>query len=63
VTLQKRNACLYEYLNEEKFIQLLLLPLIDHTDSVGSDAIICGCLKERRIHHLLKLGLDKDRIQ
>jgi outer membrane protein OmpA-like peptidoglycan-associated protein len=60
---KKEMLALYEYLNEESSFSITIG---GHTDSVGSDAYNLWLSKKRAeavAHHLLKLGLDKDRIQ
>mgnify|MGYP001812941026 FL=1 len=54
---------LYEYLKKE---DALKITIDGHTDSLGSDTYNMWLSKKRAeavAHHLLKLGLGKDRIQ
>ena len=59
---KKEMLVLYDYLNKENALKITIS---GHTDSVGSDTYNLWLSKKRSeavAHYLLKLGLNKDRI-
>ncbi len=59
---KKELLLLYDYLNKENALKIMIS---GHTDSVGSDTYNLSLSKKRAeavAHYLLKLGLNKDRI-